>query len=82
MENMWETGIRGKMWLLMKIVWNVPEVLRCWMEKYQKFADIREGIAQECTQLPNLFKVYLNGMVTGDKQAKEGIATGKIRCRR
>ena len=36
-----------------------------------------KGVAQGSTLSPNLFKVYINGMIGADEAAKQGVTTGE-----
>ena len=57
-KKLWETGVRGKLWRIMK------KMTECMCEKnavmldgeIAKYVDILQGVACGCTLSPNLFK--------------------------
>ena len=42
-----------------------------------KYVDILQGVAQECTLSPNLFKVCINEMIVAVAAAKQEVTVGK-----
>ena len=78
-KKLWEIGISGKMWRMMKRRRNVREVLSCWTGKYEisNSSDILHGLAQGYTLSPNLFKEYILDMIVAVAAAKQGVTVGK-----
>ena len=73
---MWEIEIREKMWRMIK---NTTECARSAVildGEISNHVDILPGVAQGCTQTPNLFKVYINDMIQAPKAAKQGVTMG------
>ena len=76
-KNMWEIGIRGKMWRMMK---NMTECVRRAVMLYgeiSKVVDFLQGVAQRCTLSPYLFKLYVNDMIVAVEAAKQGVTMGE-----
>ena len=76
---MWEIGIRGSMWRMMK---NMTECARSAVMldgEISKYVDILQGVAQGCTSSPNLFRVYINDMIliVAVEAAKQGVTVGE-----
>ena len=46
-----------------------------------KCVDNLQRLAQGCTLLPNLLKVYINDMIVAVEAAKQGVTVGEIRYR-
>ena len=60
-KNMWEIGIRGKMWRMMK---NMTECTRRAVMLDGKYPNMLclQGVAQGCKLSPNILKVYTQGI--------------------
>ena len=56
-KNMWEIGIRGKMWSMMEKTTECARSAVMLDGEISKYVDILQGVAQGCTLSPNLFKV-------------------------
>ena len=78
-KNVWEIGIRGKMWRMMKNTINTECARSAVMldGEIPKYVDILQGVAQECTLSPNIFKVYIDGMIVTVEAAKQGVTMGE-----
>ena len=46
-------------------------------KKLSKYFDIRQGVAQGCALLPNMFKVYTTGLIVAVEAAKQGVTAGE-----
>ena len=74
---MWEIGIKGKMWRMLK---NMTEYARSAAKldgEISNYGDVSQGVAQGCTISPNLFKVYINDMVVAVEATKQGVTVGE-----
>ena len=79
-KNMLEIGIRGKMWGMMKISTECARSEVMLDGEISKSVDILQEVAQGCTLSPNLFKVYINGMIVAVEEAKPGVGVGVDVC--
>ena len=75
---MWEIGIRGKVYM-----GNDETYYECARSAVMlggvisKYVDVSQGVAQGCTQSPNIFKVYINCMIVAVEAAKQGVTMGE-----
>ena len=80
-KNMWEIGIRGKMWSMMEKTTECARSAVMLDGEISKYVDILQGVAQGCTLLivlsPNLFYVYINDMIVAVEAAKQGVTRGE-----
>ena len=72
-KNMWEIGIKRKMWRMMKNIMDCARSAVMLDGKISKYVDILEGVAQACTLSPNIFKVYINDTIVAVEAPKQGI---------
>ena len=62
-KKLWQIGIRGEMWRMMKNMTECATRAVMLDGETSIYADILQGVAQGCTLSPNLFKVYIYGMI-------------------
>ena len=75
-KKLWEIGIRGKMWRMMKSMTECARSAVMLDGEISNYVDILQGVAQGCTLSPNLFKVYINDMIVAVEAAKQGVPVG------
>ena len=76
-KNMWEIGIRGKMWRMMKNLTEHARNVVMLDGEISDYVDIVQGIAQGCTLSPDLFKVYIDDVIVAVEAAKQGVTMGE-----
>ena len=76
-KKLWEIGIRGKMWRMMKKMTECARSAVMLDGEISKYVDILQGVAQGCTLSPNLFKVYINDMIVAVEAASQGVTVGE-----
>ena len=72
-KKMWEIGVRGNMWRMMKNMTDCARSAVMLDGEVSRHVDILQEVAQGCTLSPNLFKVYINDMVVAADAAKQGV---------
>ena len=68
--KMWELGVRGKMWRVIKEMYRSAVLLDG--ESSEAF-DVQQGVAQGCSLSPILFSVFINGLLKEVEQAGLGV---------
>ena len=78
-NGLWEIGIRGKMWRMVK---NMTECAKSAIKldgETSKYFYIIQGVAQGCTLSPTLFKVFINDMIREVEEQSKESRWGKMR---
>ena len=68
--KMWELGVRGKMWRVIKEMYRVS---RSADGECSEAFDVQQGVAQGCSLSPILFSVFINGLLKEVEQAGLGV---------
>ncbi|MEP2874451.1 MAG: reverse transcriptase domain-containing protein [Hyphomicrobiales bacterium] len=76
-KKLWEIGIRGKMWRMMKKMTECARSAVMLDGEISKYVDILQGVAQRCTLSPNLFKIYINDLIVAVEAARQGVTVGE-----
>ena len=60
---MWEMGIRGKMWRIVRSLYLKNRSCVYLEGKTSGFFSVNQGVAQGCTLSPTLFLIYIDGLL-------------------
>ena len=60
---MWEMGIKGKMWRVVRSLYVNNRSCIFLEGKSSDYFSINQGVAQGCTLSPTLFLIYINGLL-------------------
>ena len=61
---MWEIGIKGKMWKVVRALYASNRSCDFLEEKdFQDFIQLIRGVAQDCTLSPTLFLIHIDGII-------------------
>ena len=60
---MWEMGIQGKLWRVIRNIYNVNSSCVFLNGCKSDYFDIYQGIAQGCTLSPTLFLIFIDGLM-------------------
>ena len=71
--KMWELGVRGKMWRVIKEMYSVSRSAVLLYGECSEAFDVQQGVAQGCSLSPILFSVFINGLL---KEVEQGRARG------
>ena len=83
---MWELGVRGKMWRVIKEMYRVSRSAVLLDGECSEAFDVEQGLAQGCS-LSILFLVFINGLLKEVEQAglgvelSDGSTIGGLFCR-
>ena len=61
--KMWELGVRGKMWRVIKEMYRVSRSAVLLDGECSEAFDVQQGVAQGCSLSPILFSVFINGLL-------------------
>ena len=73
--KMWELGVRGKMWRVIKEMYRSAVLLD---GECSEAFDVQQGVAQGCSLSPILFSVFINGLLKEVEQAGLGVELSTI----
>ena len=76
-NGLWEIGIRGKMWRMVK---NMTECAKSAIKldgETSKCVGILLGVAQGCTLSPTLFKMFIDDLIRVVETTKQGVRVGE-----
>ena len=71
--KMWELGVRGKMWGVIKVMYRVSRSAVLLDGECSDAFDVQQGVAQGCSLSPILFSVFINGLLKEVEQAGLGV---------
>ena len=71
--KMWELGVRGKMWRVIKETYRVSRSAVLLDGECSEAFDVQQGVAQGCSLSPILFSVFINGLLKEVEQAGLGV---------
>ena len=71
--KMWELGVRGKMWRVIKEMYRVSRSAVLLDGECSEAFDVQQGVAQGCSIAPILFSVFINGLLKEVEQAGLGV---------
>ena len=60
---MWDMGIQGKLWLVIRNIYNVNSSCVFLNGCKSDYFDIYQGVAQGCTLSPTLFLIFIDGLM-------------------
>ena len=75
-KKLWDTGIRGKMWRMVKKMTECAKSAMMLNRELSKYFDVLQGVAQGCTLSPTLFKIFINDLIAEIEAAKQGVKVG------
>ena len=58
---MWEMGIQGKLWRVIRNIYNVNQSFIYFDGIKSEYFDITQGVAQGCTLSPTLILIFVDG---------------------
>ena len=61
--RMWELGIQGKLWPVIRDIYNVNSSCVFFNGCKSDYFDIYQGVAQGCTLSPTLFLIFIDGLM-------------------
>ena len=61
--RMWEMGIQGKLWRVIRNIYNVNQSCFYLDGSKSEYFDITQGVAQGCTLSPTLFLIFVDGLM-------------------
>ena len=61
--RMWEMGIQGKLWQVIRNIYNVNRSCVFLNGCKSDYFDIYQGVAQGCTPSPTLFLIFIDGLM-------------------
>ena len=61
--RMWEMGIQGKLWRVIRNIYNVNSSCVFLNGCKSDYFDIYQGVAQGCTLSPSLFLIFIDGLM-------------------
>ena len=76
-KRLWDEGIRGKMWRVIKKMYEGTRNCVIVGEEKTEFFEVEVGVRQGCVLSPILFSIYINGMAKAVKEGGKGIQVGR-----
>ena len=71
--RLWELGVRGRMWRVIKKMYDITESAVLLEGEKSKPFDISQGVAQGCSLSPILFSIFINQLLDEVEKAGLGI---------
>jgi hypothetical protein len=71
MERLWDEGVRGKMWRVVKSMYSTVQSAVLIGDEKTEWFELYTGVRQGCVMSPILFSLFVNGL------AREIKAVGK-----
>jgi len=78
---MWEEGVRGKMWRVVKEMYSVVQSTVLVGEEQTEWFDLSTGVRQGCVMSPILFSLFINGLAREINKQGKGVDIGGRRVR-
>jgi len=72
-EKLYEYGMKGKMWRVLKNIYDTVESSVLVNEGQSRFFDVDTGLRQGCLLSPILFAIYINGLADEINREKLGV---------
>ena len=80
-QRIWEEGIRGKMWRVIKGMYSVVQSAVLAGDEQTEWFDLSTGVRQGCVMSPILFSLFINGLAKEINKKTTGINVGGRRVR-
>jgi len=80
-KRMWDEGVRGKMWRVVKEMYSVVQSAVLVGEEQTEWFDLSTGVRQGCVMSPILFSLFINGLAREINKQGKGVDIGGRRVR-
>ena len=80
-KQLWEEGVRGKIWRVIKGMYSVVQSSVLVGEERTEMFDLQTGVRQGCVMSPILFSFFINGLAKEIKRKTKGVPIGENRVR-
>ena len=74
--RMWDEGVRGKMWRVVKEMYSVVQSAVLVGEDQTEWFDLSTGVRQGCVMSPILFSLFINGLARKINEVGKGVEVG------
>jgi hypothetical protein len=75
-KRLWEEGVRGKMWRVVKGMYQTVESAVLVGEESTEWFELQAGVRQGCVMSPVLFSLFINGLARELKKRGQGVDIG------
>ena len=75
-KRMWDEGVRGKMWRVVKEMYSVVQSAVLVGEDQTEWFDLSTGVRQGCVMSPILFSLFINGLARKINEVGKGVEVG------
>ena len=75
-KRLWEEGVRGKMWRVVKGMYHIVESAVLVGEESTEWFELQAGVRQGCVMSPILFSLFINGLARELKEQGQGVDIG------
>ena len=76
-NRLWEAGIGGKMWRMVKKMTECAKSAMMLDGEISKSVDILQGVAKGCTLSTTLFKIFIDDLILEIEATKQGVKVGE-----
>ena len=80
-RRLWEEGVRGKIWRVIKGMYNVVQGEVLVGDEQTEWFNLSTGVRQGCVMSPILFSLFINGLAKEINDKTKGIKVGERRVR-